>query len=224
MSNQLVLNILKESSYHPGRFIQSPSNEEAFTILENWPRWPFPIVSIYGPKGSGKTYLAHLWAQKAQASFINIQDLEKILTSEYQISSASCFVLEDFKGHEMCLKNLFHFYNWILEKKGFLLITSREPLAHISYVLKDLESRLKSIPSFELKHPDESLLLRLMQRYFEENHLHVEEKLLQFSLMRLKRDSESVLFFCEALNKEALAQHQKISLSMIKQLLESLEN
>ena len=224
MSNQLVLNILREPAYHPLRFIQSPSNIEAFTILENWPRWPFPILSLHGPKGSGKTYLAHLWAAHAKASFIKIEDLETYLISESPLNSFPCFVLEDFCMEALFEKDVFHFYNWILEKKGFLLITSREPLAQMSYTLKDVESRLKSIPSFNLKLPDESLLLRLMHRYFEENQLYVEEKLLHFCLMRLTRSFETVLFFCETLNKQALSSHRKVSLSMIKHVLKSLED
>lgn len=224
MSNQLVLNILKEPSYHPERFIQSPSNEEALRVLENWPQWPFPIISIYGPKGSGKTYLAHLWAHKTHAPFLEIKDLEKNLISDFSFPSSSCFILEDFQASPHFDETIFHFYNCVLEQKGFLLITSENPLFHMSYTLKDLESRLKSIPSFNLNLPDEHLLLQLMQRYFEENHLYVEKKLLNFCLMRLTRSCENVLSFCETLNKKALAAHQKVTLSLIKQVLQSLEN
>ncbi len=219
-ASQLILDILPQPSYAPHQFIESPVNYEAFSALQAWPHWPFPILSLYGPKSCGKTYLAHLWQAQSHASFLDPAGCQSLLTTDLRETTSSNFILEDLEISVHTEKTLFDFYNWILEKKKFLLITSLTPLSQESYTLNDLKSRFKSLRALEIKQPDEAILLKLMHRYFEEVPLYVSDDLLRFALLRLERSFETVLNFCETLNKTALSAHRKVTLSLVKLVLE----
>ena len=223
---QLILDILPPPFYAQGRFIKSVSNCEAFSAIESWPKWPSSILSLYGPKGCGKTYLSHIWKTSSKASFLTLNGCYTLLETSLRETTPpfSCFILEDLVLCAQDEKILFDLYNFIYEKKSFLLITSSLPLTQEVYVLKDLQSRLKSLWTIEIKHPDESLLLELMYRYFDDVHLYVEENLLKYALLRLERSFEHILLFCEYLNKISLAQHQKITRSLMKKVLDILES
>ncbi len=218
--SQLILDILPVPNYAPDRFVESPLNQEALSAIKAWPNWPFPILSLYGPKRSGKTYLAHLWQLRSQACFINIEEGQALLSSDLRETPSSHFILENLSLSAKNEKFLFDFYNWILEKKKFLLITSLTPLSQETYTLNDLKSRFKSLRAIEIKSPDEEILLKLMQRYFETARLYVSDDLLKFALLRLERSFETILNFCETLNKTALSTHRKVTLSLIKLVLE----
>lgn len=218
-TTQLVLDILPLPSYGASYFIESPANSEAFSAVMSWPKWSFPILSLYGPKRCGKTYLSHLWKTRSEASFITLQDCETLLTTDLRTHHFSNFILEDLTILPQHETLLFNFHNWVLEQKGHLLITSLHPLAHASYTLNDLKSRFKSLHAVEIKRPDEDLLLKVMRRYFEEAHLYLDETLLEYALFRLERSFESVLTFCEILNKTALSSHRKVTLPLLKEVL-----
>ncbi|MFP3422559.1 chromosomal replication initiator DnaA, partial [Bacillus sp. SIMBA_161] len=44
-----------------------PCNEAAVAWIDRWPDWPGTAVVLHGPAGSGKTHLAHVWADRAGA-------------------------------------------------------------------------------------------------------------------------------------------------------------
>lgn len=222
--SQLTLDILPAPAYAPENFIQSPSNQEAFSTICSWPKWPFPILSLYGPKGCGKTYLCHIWKTQSRAHFLTVRDCQKLLTTDLREGNLLNFILDDLIILPENEKILFDFYNWIVEKKGSLLITSLPPLSQTSYTLNDLKSRLKSLRALEITGPDEKLLQNLMQRYFNEAHLYVGEDLLKFALVRLERSFENILTFCEALNKTALSTQRKITFPFLKYVLENFHS
>ena len=41
----------------------SGCNKNAYKIVEMWPDWSFFAMLIFGPKGCGKTHLAHIFAE-----------------------------------------------------------------------------------------------------------------------------------------------------------------
>ena len=42
----------------------------AVAMIDAWPHWPAPVVIIAGPVGSGKSHLAAIWRDKADARLI----------------------------------------------------------------------------------------------------------------------------------------------------------
>ncbi len=57
----------------------------AFEYIQNWVDWSNRRIIITGAKGSGKTHLSNVWANLADASFIEINSLEFDSTKEKAI-------------------------------------------------------------------------------------------------------------------------------------------
>ena len=61
---QLALNFPHRASLGREDFLVSPCNQEAVTMIEGWPMWPYFALCIYGATGCGKTHLANVWANQ----------------------------------------------------------------------------------------------------------------------------------------------------------------
>src|SRR5262245_55878785 len=64
---QLAFDLPLDPRFGREDFLVSPSNEEAYGRIECWPDWPDTILLLTGPKGSGKSHLASIWAESARA-------------------------------------------------------------------------------------------------------------------------------------------------------------
>src|SRR5690242_16743352 len=54
-------------SYAREDFTVGTTNERALAFIETWPTWPSRSGALWGPEGSGKTHLAHIWARSVGA-------------------------------------------------------------------------------------------------------------------------------------------------------------
>ena len=66
MTDQLILKFPTKKAYLKEDFYVSPSNHEAYDIINSWPKWIKRRVNIYGPRGSGKTLIASILKNKTQ--------------------------------------------------------------------------------------------------------------------------------------------------------------
>src|SRR5687767_242557 len=64
---QLALALDHAESFAREDFLGGPSNATALTLIERWPDWPDRIMVLVGPRGSGKSHLAAIWAGAAGA-------------------------------------------------------------------------------------------------------------------------------------------------------------
>jgi hypothetical protein len=75
MATQQTFPIDFTPSYGRKNFIEASCNTIALQTIEQWPNWPSYGLVVYGPKGSGKTHLAHIFSQKAGAVFLGREKL-----------------------------------------------------------------------------------------------------------------------------------------------------
>ena len=64
MTDQLLLKFPSKQAYLKEDFYVSSSNNEAFKLIESWPKWIKKTVNIFGPQGSGKTHLISMLKNK----------------------------------------------------------------------------------------------------------------------------------------------------------------
>ena len=89
--NQLILNFDYEQNFKDQDFYVSTSNEYAFKLLNNWPKWEKNFVNLIGERFSGKTHLINIFLDKfkgikIEASNISNQFLRQIKVYENIIS------------------------------------------------------------------------------------------------------------------------------------------
>ena len=69
-SQQLPLALAYRPALGMADFVIAPGNRDAVACIDRWPDWPSHALAIHGPKGSGKTHLAHVWQARSQAAFL----------------------------------------------------------------------------------------------------------------------------------------------------------
>lgn len=203
--------------------IESKANEMAVSMLDSWPNWPGRVSVLAGPVGAGKTHIANVWADKAQAVICDCIDLAQNLDQFVKLASANGnFLIEDAGSGVIDETAMFHFLNAVKQGEGYCLITSRSWPITWDIKLADLASRLKAVQVFELSEPDDELLRQVMVKLFADRQLSIDEKVIDYCVLRMERSLESAGRLVEAIDAEALSRQSGISRTTASNALERL--
>jgi DnaA regulatory inactivator Hda len=216
MEGQLPLDLGHRPALGRADFLVAPSNAEAVAWLDRWPLWPAPALALYGPKGSGKTHLAHVFAARAGARFIDPAALatERVPTL---LGEARAAIVDDAAA--AAAEPLLHLYNVLAERQGHLLLAAREPPAHWAIALPDLRSRLLACPAVALSPPDEALIGALLVKLFADRQLAVGDDVVTYLTLRLERSFDAVLQAVATLDQAALAERRRITVPLARRVL-----
>lgn len=215
---QLAFDMSLDPIYRWENFFISPSNDEAISLLQRWPQWDNRVQLIYGPTGSGRTHIAHLWRNESRASFVDDSVLKLDYLAEYVTQNSVLIV--DNADEITCYKGLFHLYNLINEYQGYLLITAKTPPKLWNIGLPDLASRLQSVPATEILAPDDGLLYALLIKRFSDLQLKVPENVLSYIVKHMTRSYQGVQDIATALNRKSLELRRNMTLPLVKQVLQ----
>jgi DnaA regulatory inactivator Hda len=216
MEGQLPLDLGHRPALGRADFLVAPSNAAAVAWLDRWPLWPAPALALYGPKGSGKTHLAHVFAARAGARFIDPAALatERVPTL---LGEARAAIVDD--ATTAAAEPLLHLYNVLAEQQGHLLLAAREPPAHWAIALPDLRSRLLACPAVALSPPDEALIGALLVKLFADRQLAVGDDIVTYLTLRLERSFDAVLQAVATLDQAALAERRRITVPLARRVL-----
>jgi len=222
-SPQLPLDLSVPVAHRREDLFESKANEMAIWMLDSWPDWPGRVSVLAGPIGAGKTHIANVWAEKSNATVSRCIDLKNSLdTFVKKASDGGNFLIEDAGSGMIDETAMFHFLNAVKQGKGYCLITSRSWPIEWNVELADLASRLKAVQVFELSEPDDTLLRHVMVKLFADRQLTVDEKVVDYCVLRMERSLESVGRLVEAIDAEAMSRKSGISRSTAAQALERL--
>jgi DnaA regulatory inactivator Hda len=216
MEGQLPLDLGHRPALGRADFLVAPSNAAAVAWLDRWPLWPAPALALYGHKGSGKTHLAHVFAARAGARFIDPAALatERVPTL---LGEARAAIVDD--ATTAAAEPLLHLYNVLAEQQGHLLLAAREPPAHWAIALPDLRSRLLACPAVALSPPDEALIGALLVKLFADRQLAVGDDIVTYLTLRLERSFDAVLQAVATLDQAALAERRRITVPLARRVL-----
>ncbi|MGE3622476.1 MAG: DnaA/Hda family protein [Bdellovibrionales bacterium] len=224
MTRQYPLPLPHREALAADDFFVTNSNREALGWIDKWPDWPAPCLTIYGPAGSGKTHLAHVWQERSRAKFVAPENISRdqvgtlVMTNNIiAIDNAGAVA-----GNPAREQGLFHLYNIVRETKGWLLLTARLAPAQWRIGLPDLRSRLLAAPAIALGAPDDELLSALMLKQFGDRQLAVGADVIDFLLPRLTRTPEAIRDIVSALDRASLAESRGITVSLARRILESM--
>ncbi len=216
-TGQLVMPFAPVTSYAPEDFIRGTANEDALNLLERWPDWPYSIMLIHGPKGCGKTHLAHLFAARTRATLV---DAARIGTApaDQLLTGNHAWVIDDITAiaDPAALAQLI---NHARARGDYLLLMAPAPAAQLPFTLPDLKSRLAMLPATAMGAPDDALLMGVLAKAFADRQLRVIPEVLQYAVSRLERQYEAVQQFATRVDALSLARGRAITLPLIRDAL-----
>ena len=226
INKQMALPLKFKSIKNRENYLISKCNIEAVKLIENFEFWQnkkkinsIPGAIIYGPKGSGKTHLSSILKQKIDCVYLT--SLSNTILNE--VIEGKNFILDNFlPGKRYPSELVMHFINQVTNKEGSLLLLSRQSPYEMNWKLDDLNSRIRSLISSEIKLPDDVLLYSLIVKYSSEKNLFLSDKKLIYILERLDRSFESVIKVIDRLDTHSLEFNEKVTYKNIKMILDSL--
>ncbi len=213
---QLVLALPHAESFAREDFLAGPSNRAALALIERWPDWPAPAMALVGPEGSGKSHLAAIWAEAAGARVLAAR-----LLGEVDLPTAlatGALVVEDLAPAGLEERALFHLINLAREQGAYLLFTARQPPAAFAVALRDLASRLRSVPAVTLEAPDDALLRALIVKLAADRQIAVDAALVNYLANRIERSFAAARAAVTLIDHEAMRQHRPVTRALAAEL------
>jgi chromosomal replication initiation ATPase DnaA len=172
-------------------FLVGDSNARAVHQLEHWATWPVRTALLVGPRKSGRSLLARVFAAKSGGGIFDDADRAKE-------------------------SDVFHAWNNAQAERRPLLIVAEAAPPIWDVRLPDLRSRLAASPLLEIGPPDDALLPRLLDRAFERHLLHARPEVVDWIARRIERSHIAVLRVADALEA---ASEQRLSIQGVKTAL-----
>ncbi|MBU6140273.1 MAG: hypothetical protein KGP29_01775 [Proteobacteria bacterium] len=182
MTKQLNLQFQNEvNSYLEEDFLALAENSAARNFLQkfftqkNSSSDHLQSLILKGEEASGKTHLLHIFAEKFAAEFLIKEEIfTKNLADFFQPNRF--YILEDF--HQIADEEaLLHLFNSLREAGAFLLLSARN--SDKKFKLKDLNSRLKNIPTVTIENPSKEALEALLMNRFARRQIRPSKSLIK---------------------------------------------
>ena len=197
-------------------FLPGASNVAALGVIDRWPDWPSRTLALVGPRGSGKSHLASIWAKQSGARFLSARALNPAMLPGALATGA--LVLEDCEAGTFDERTLFHLFNLAREEEAWLLLTARHAPAAWTVALPDLASRLRAIPAATLSMPDDALLRAVIVKMFGDRQLAVDESLVSYLLTRIERSFAHARAIVQTIDREALRRKRPVNRALAAEL------
>lgn len=219
-NRQLTLELAPKPGYERENFFVSDSNEKAYAMIELWPQWPGPMLTIVGPPGAGKSHLGAIWASKSNAAIRSATSLG--ITDIEALAGAGPLLLEEADAIGQAEAQLFHLVNLMRERDIALVLTARVPPDAWGLRTADLLSRLRLAPTIEIGMPDDALMRAVLVKLLIERQLVVDTGVVDYIALRLERSLDAARSFIDALDREALARQSRITRAIAGDVLRSI--
>ena len=206
---QLALELSLAPSFREEDFLLAHSNNVALAMLRRWPHWPGRRLIIAGPTGSGKSHLAAIFAQRAQARMLRGGAIR--LADVPLLAHAPALVIDDADRAPIEETALFHLLNLMDERGHFVVMTARTAPDAWGLTTPDLLSRLRLAPLVPLEPPDEALVHDVLVKLFADHQLVVEPPVVAWLTRHLERSLGAARAAVQKLDREALALGRRIT-------------
>lgn len=204
----------------PGRedFILGDCNRLAASWIDRWPDWPgqYRILNLVGPQASGKSHLAAIWAEQADA--VTLTGMTG-MTVDAVPPAANLILDNPAPDHRWSEEGLFHLVNRTAGPQSALLITSEVPVAQMKWGLADLASRMRAVNMARLAAPDDALLRQLLEKYFADRQLVVGGQVLDYMVGRMERSFQAVQTIAAAMDRRSLATRRDLTLPLAREIM-----
>ncbi|AZN72421.1 hypothetical protein D5400_15105 [Georhizobium profundi] len=188
----------------------------AIALIDRWPDWPSPVVILCGPAGAGKTHLAEIWRERADASVLDLADST---SRALEAARTHPVILEDVDRKAIDETALFHLINEVRSAGSFLMMTSRLWPAAWPVSLPDLKSRLKAATVVEIGGPDDGLLAQVIVKLFADRQIAIDPKVVDYLVARMERSFDAASWLVAEMDRVALSRRVRLTTSLASEVL-----
>ena len=175
-------------------FLIAASNADAVALLDGWRDWSVRTALLTGPRKSGRSLLARIWAAKSGGALIEAAE-----------AAAEA--------------DLFHAWNRA-EQEGRPLLLGADAAPPVWAVkLPDLRSRLAASPVAAIGPPDDALMRSLFERQFLRRGLDARAELIEWLVARVERSHVALLRVVDALDQAAVESRRRLSIPLARNTL-----
>lgn len=220
MIRQLAFDLPAREAFRREDFFVSPANAVALAAVDGWKDWPGGKMLLVGPRGSGKTHLARLWAAEAGAAVIPGAELAE--ADLPGLSSHGAVAVEDAEavaGHPEREAAFFHLHNLVVQA-GSLLVTATTPPRDWGLGLPDLASRLQAAAVTRLEAPDDALLSAVLIKLFSDRQIAVPPTLIPYLVLRMERSIDAARGLVAELDARSLAGGRPITRQLAAEVMD----
>ena len=225
---QLALPLIFKTLKNRENFIVSECNQSAVKLIDNIDLWKnsklinsIPAILIHGPPGCGKTHISSIFKQQNDCI-----TLSSIITKDIRLAEkGNNFIIDNFSpGKSFSPEIVMHFLNEVTYNSGSVLFLSRLSAFDMQWELDDLNSRLRSIMSSEIKLPDEILLYSFLVKYADDKKLVLTDKQCIYIIERVERNFETIIKIIDNLDRVSLEIKRKLTFDKIQDVIKLINN
>lgn len=192
--NQLALPLAWPAGPRDDAFLVTLSNARATQVLEHWATWPVRTALLTGPRRSGRSLLARIFAAKSGG--VMIDDAERVPEAQ-----------------------LFHAWNLAQQEGKPLVIVADVAPPAWAVRLPDLRSRLAASPHAAIDAPDDALIHALLDRLLQRRNLDARPDLIDWLAPRIERSHLAVERTVDALEQEVMERQRRLTIPLARTTL-----
>lgn len=217
---QLPLDLGHVTAYSRDDLVVSAANRDAVALIERWPDWPATVVVLAGPPGSGKSHLASIWKERADAVELEARSID---AEAFQRGGAKAALVDNADDPDLDENGLFHLINAAHASGGHVLLTARRFAPAWGVRLPDLGSRLQAATTVEIHEPDDLLLAGVITKLFADRQIEVDPSVVQFLVRRIERSLSTAIRLVERLDRAALELKTPVTRTLAAQAISALD-
>jgi DnaA family protein len=184
-----------------------------------------PFFYLWGAKGVGKTHVLQASCHLARSMYLSLAERDILPMNIFDgFENLHLLCLDDIEaamGDAAWEEALFHCYNRARDNHVKVIVASSRPPKLLACGLPDLQSRLLSGVSFEMKALSDADLLSALLMRAKNRGIFLGEDVAQFLLRHYPRNMQDLYNILNKLDNASLEAKRKITIPFVKQVLQA---
>lgn len=216
--NQLIFDFA--SREYPGfdEFLGAANSELVHVLKEQ----NQPFLYVWGSEGSGKSHLLRAWVEKARQNGQNAVYADAACETLSEEAAAASYLAVDQIEHldTQSQERLFALFNRIRNSgRGALLLSAGAKPQQLS-LREDLRTRMGYCLVYEVKPLADEEKIRALESLARTRRIPADPAVFRYLLVHWRRDLGSLLNMLDALDRYSLAMKKRITLPLLRRLLQ----
>jgi chromosomal replication initiation ATPase DnaA len=215
--SQLPLDLTFRPALGRDDFLVGPCNAEAMAWIDRYPDWPTDSAVLCGAEASGKSHLLAVWAGASGAVSLDARTL-RVADLDDRIGAATAVAI-DAADAAIEPDSLFHAINMVRERRGHLLLAARQAPARWRIGTPDMRSRLAAMPLIELREPDDTVLIGVLMKHFDDRRVVPAPDVPGFLSARMPRTFAAAFALAAEMDRLSLTERRGITVPLARRAL-----